>query len=188
MYPSALLLILGVCAIAFTSIYLIQLHEYQKEFTIGICFSIGSVGSMLIYFSGKTILLLSGAELNRNFEIVRNDHLKTMNSTESHMSRTPSFSSDIDGPATAEDCERQIAALKINLTKILARDALAHFVSSSPSLQHAVTFRKAHQRNPARKNDPVCQDNPDKMEALNSTLQHKFKMSHQVHPTNIPVR
>ena len=193
-YLSALLLVLGVCAIAFSSFYLIGLREYQKEFAIGICFFIGSVGSMLIYFSGKTILLLSGAELNRKFEIVRNDNRKSMNSNDSHMSRTPSFSSDTSSPLTAADCERQITALKTSLTKILARDALALFELSSPSLKHVTSFRKANRCNPIQKNDPVCRDNQDmigqseedNVQTLNSTLLRKITPSHQVHPTNIP--
>ena len=151
---------------------------------------------MLIYFSGRTVLLLSGAELNRSFEIVRNDNRKSTNSNDSHMSRTPSFSSDASTSLTAADCERQIAALKINLTKILAKDALALFELSSPSLRHVVSFRKAHHCNPTQKNDPVCRDNhdligqseEDNMQTLNSTLLRKITPSNQVHPTNVHIR
>ena len=151
---------------------------------------------MLIYFSEKTFLFLSGAELNRNFEIVRNDHRKTQNITESHMSRTPSFSSDTGGPSTAEDCERQIAALKSSLLKIRARDALAVFVLSSPSLTHVMSFRKANHRSPIQKDKPVSQNSQEmsghseenNMQTLNSPTLQKMKRSHQVHPTNIPIR
>ena len=178
----------------------IGLTEYQKEFVVGICFFIASVGSMSLYFGRKTYLLLSGADLDRNFEITRPSHdgNQKISSTgsESHRGRTTSISSDTSSPQTAAECESQIATLKSHLIKIRARDAFAIFASSTPSFIHVPSFRRAHVSIPIQLNDNIDRDNQHAWDAADEkcdrgtgstpdiNLTRNFLRKDQVYPTN----
>jgi hypothetical protein len=61
------------CAIGFPVVFVVIERAYLKQLITGICFFAGSTGAMIIYFAQKSYLVLTGADLNAKFEIVRKD-------------------------------------------------------------------------------------------------------------------
>lgn len=119
-----------MCIVGFT--VTLDLSSYESEFFIGCCFFIASVGSMSIYFGSKAYLLLSGAELNGSFQIVRagTSQNTTCSSYDNKGSR--GSAGDLHSLKTAVEVEHQINTLKGLLVGILAREAYA-FTDSNQS-------------------------------------------------------
>jgi hypothetical protein len=64
-------LIVLLAAIVFPLIYVIDHEPLFEEIVTGIAFFVANTGSLLIYFSPKIYLVLTGATLNHKFQIVR---------------------------------------------------------------------------------------------------------------------
>lgn len=125
----ALFLILVVSAVAFSLTLTLDLPQYVREFIVGLCFFISSVGSLLLYFGQKTRLLLSGAEMNGRFQVVRGSQVLK---EPPRITGTQSVSSENSEPKTAFECEAQIKVLRTHLMKILAQDAYAALDEALP--------------------------------------------------------
>ena len=100
------------------------LSESQQQLTIGLCFFIAGVGSMSFYFGQKAYLLLTGAELNAQFKIVRKgkgERSRRREQKELTGYVSTSSASAASLPKNIPECENQILLLQGHLMVLIEK-------------------------------------------------------------------
>ena len=110
-----------VCAAGFPLTTDLGLLEPQKQIVIGVCFFVAGVGSITVYLGQKSYLLLTGATLNAQFKIVRNQKEDTGKIRAGTAALYGTNTSGQTYPKTIAECESQISALQGHLMVLLEK-------------------------------------------------------------------
>eukprot|EP00596_Hydrurales_sp_CCMP1899_P000319 CAMPEP_0119034848 /NCGR_PEP_ID=MMETSP1177-20130426/1866_1 /TAXON_ID=2985 /ORGANISM="Ochromonas sp, Strain CCMP1899" /LENGTH=916 /DNA_ID=CAMNT_0006992625 /DNA_START=611 /DNA_END=3364 /DNA_ORIENTATION=+ len=78
----SLTIYVAVCVIGFPLTFAGGLDHRDQELVIGVCFFVAGIGSTVFYFGTKAYLLLTGADLNAQFKIVRKNAEKVKTADE----------------------------------------------------------------------------------------------------------
>jgi type IV secretory pathway VirB3-like protein len=120
-----------ICICIYIYLYIYIYIYRDQELVIGVCFFVAGLGSTVFYFGTKAYLLLTGADLNAQFKIVRKHKQVVQSSAERLQQKAEGTSAVLDMGSTVilprhvDETEKYILTLQGHLIVLLDKQVMA---------------------------------------------------------------